>query len=879
MTKLVEGYGPLDAPLLWIGEAPGKEEVAQGKPFVGETGKTVRNAIRACGLDPDTDVRYTNAIPINPGTFPAGAAGTKLLDEWAAWFWKDVARCSPKVIVACGTQALRRIADWDLNISQWHGSLMDAGLNGERVPCIPVPHPAGISRDPRRALRGVFLQEVEWACQIASGAWKKPDTRKPEIIAVRTYAELTQALAEVGKDILVLDTEYNRESYHVHTIGFAAYSRPTRVYSVQYPSPDMLALLASRWRKQPFIAHNAHAELKSMRVMGVELEGTIYDTLQMHALVSPDLPHSLSFCARTLVADCCEWKHLSGEHPVLYNALDVMYCGLVAKVLIDKLRSEGLMDSLYLARVEPHIARTLMIEQRGLLVDKRRRDQIGAELQVKSAQAAQRVIEALGAKVAQRAKDIRNQIAKLTRNRDVLVEDARALALQSRECGHTTKLRAKPKSCEECIRVFSDYLVPAITQGKQLMKPVPSLTKLATELETRGFRVGNDEDTRWYVTEIAQLKRARKTETGLVAVNIDALEALSHDPIIQDIWMVKHCEKLQSTFLDIAIDDKGYAHPPILMHGTATGRPSSGREKSEGEANDAAFNAFNIPEAMRAIYVPRDGYVFVGGDLSDMEGRIVALTTGDPKLCELYRQGVDVHGYLGCRAYGLEVNDPSEYKSAAKGYKFQVGNVEWSARDAGKRANHGRRYGMGRRKAAQILKLPLDVINILFDAYDKEFEVLLRYQQDQVERVFGKVSRYSATGAPIYDRTPARVKWTATGRRRYYLGPRAALEKEVMSQDGQSLGADVWYTVVDRLCQPRSTDLRIPGLGRFVIGTYDSFLLEVPINRVDEAAAFLKACAEEPIDFLAKLPGAKLMPASIPIEIKVGSNYAFEEKR
>ena len=64
-STYVPGRGPKDAALVVLGEAPGSNEVKQGRPFVGASGWKQERWMRAAGVDPDL-VRYENVYPFYP---------------------------------------------------------------------------------------------------------------------------------------------------------------------------------------------------------------------------------------------------------------------------------------------------------------------------------------------------------------------------------------------------------------------------------------------------------------------------------------------------------------------------------------------------------------------------------------------------------------------------------------------------------------------------------------------------------------------------------------------------------------------------------------------------------------------------------------------
>jgi uracil-DNA glycosylase family 4 len=98
--------------LYLVGEAPGAEESAIGRPFVGPAGRALREMLEEAGIDPK-QVRMANAIPFRPmvhskGRKPRNRSPT--IDEvgrYGAEVLADVRRSKPEVIVALGSTAAR----------------------------------------------------------------------------------------------------------------------------------------------------------------------------------------------------------------------------------------------------------------------------------------------------------------------------------------------------------------------------------------------------------------------------------------------------------------------------------------------------------------------------------------------------------------------------------------------------------------------------------------------------------------------------------------------------------------------------------------------------------------------------------------------------
>lgn len=116
-TQLVFGEGSPDAELVFIGEAPGKNEDIQGKPFVGAAGKFLNEMLEMIGLKRE-DVYITNIVKYRPPN-----NRDPLPDEKAAflpYLEAQLDAIQPKLVITLGRHSLNCFLP-DLSISQVHG--------------------------------------------------------------------------------------------------------------------------------------------------------------------------------------------------------------------------------------------------------------------------------------------------------------------------------------------------------------------------------------------------------------------------------------------------------------------------------------------------------------------------------------------------------------------------------------------------------------------------------------------------------------------------------------------------------------------------------------------------------------------------------------
>lgn len=143
-TNLVMGDGNLDAEIVFIGEAPGKNEDEQGKPFVGAAGKFLNEMLSAAGMD-RTNVYITNIVKYRP---PENR-DPKPDEKKAFWPYlvKQLQIIDPKVIITLGRHSMEYFLP-DMKISQIHGDPKRVQFGDKKVVIIPLYHPAAALYNP-----------------------------------------------------------------------------------------------------------------------------------------------------------------------------------------------------------------------------------------------------------------------------------------------------------------------------------------------------------------------------------------------------------------------------------------------------------------------------------------------------------------------------------------------------------------------------------------------------------------------------------------------------------------------------------------------------------------------------------------------------------
>ncbi len=212
--------------------------------------------------------------------------------------------------------------------------------------------------------------------------------------------------------------------------------------------------------------------------------------------------------------------------------------------------------------------------------------------------------------------------------------------------------------------------------------------------------------------------KAKKTKTGQYATGEDVLAKLAaKHKIVDDILNFRELSKLKSTYVDalpaIVNPKTGRIHTSYAQAVAVTGRLSSTNP-----------NLQNIPirsergREVRKAFIPRDpARILVSADYSQIELRVVAAISGDPNMCDAFKQGKDIHTATAAKVYGIaesEVTKEQRYKA--------------------KSVNFGIIYGQGAFGLAENLGISRTEAKEIIDNYKKEFPNIQLYMDQQINK-------------------------------------------------------------------------------------------------------------------------------------------------
>ena len=329
-----------------------------------------------------------------------------------------------------------------------------------------------------------------------------------------------------------------------------------------------------------------------------------------------------------------------------------------------------------------------------------------------------------------------------------------------------------------------------------------------------------------------KLPGAKKTKTGY-STDASVLERLKEShPIIKLIMEYRQLMKLRSTYIDalpaLINPRTGRVHTSFNQAVTATGRLSSSDP-----------NLQNIPirgelgKQVRQAFIAEPPSLLVGGDYSQIELRILAHLSQDPRLLAAFQEDEDIHAATASEVFGVALSE-----------------VTPEMRRVAKVVNFGIIYGMSDYGLEQATELSREEAARFIDSYFQRYPGVKDYLESTKQQA--KEQGYVQT---------------LLGRRRYIpelsssnRQVREAAERMAINMPVQGTAADIIKVAMINL--QREIDRR--GLrSKMLLQVHDELLFEVPPEELDQMKALLKDI----------MSGAMELSVPLKVEIKVGRNW------
>ncbi|MGH7903219.1 MAG: DNA polymerase I [Candidatus Dormibacteraceae bacterium] len=333
--------------------------------------------------------------------------------------------------------------------------------------------------------------------------------------------------------------------------------------------------------------------------------------------------------------------------------------------------------------------------------------------------------------------------------------------------------------------------------------------------------------------EDLRLPAGKRTKTGY-STDADTLESLrDKHPVVGLILENRQLAKLKSTYVDALptlVDASGRVHTSWNQAVTATGRLSS-----------SSPNLMNIPirtelgqRIRRAFRAGEAGHVLFAADYSQIELRIAAHLSQDPRLLASFAAGQDIHA-----------------ATAAQVFKVPIEAVTADQRRLAKVANFGSLYGQGEYGLALQMGIPGDEARQFLKDYFGNYARLKEFL-DEIR------NQARETGVVV----------SATGRRRAIPDLRSpnfqlrqAADRMAINFPIQSLAADIIKIAMVRL----DAEMAAAKLaGRMTLQVHDELVFELPENEVEAFAEMVPRV----------MVGAYELQSGLAVEARAGRNWA-----
>ena len=323
-------------------------------------------------------------------------------------------------------------------------------------------------------------------------------------------------------------------------------------------------------------------------------------------------------------------------------------------------------------------------------------------------------------------------------------------------------------------------------------------------------------------------KKSRKSKTGY-STDVAVLNKLEGDhPLIDTILENRTLAKLKSTYVDALpslIQPKtGRVHTDFNQTVASTGRLSSSNPNLQNIPIRTAFS-----KRIRAGFLPKEDWILMAADYSQIELRILAHLSQEPELMRAFNAGEDVH-------------------TVTAQLLLEKEEVTSDERRLAKIINYGVIYGMGAQKFSRDIGVPVKVAKQFIDKFNQRYEKISSYMQS----------------VEVEAERDGYVK-TILGRRRYFRGlsqiggyQKAALLRSAVNAPIQGTSADII-----KVAMLRVNELLSEYQAKLLLQVHDELVFEVPPDEVAELQPKIKAAMESALELSVKLE----------VDIHTGKNW------
>jgi DNA polymerase-1 len=378
-------------------------------------------------------------------------------------------------------------------------------------------------------------------------------------------------------------------------------------------------------------------------------------------------------------------------------------------------------------------------------------------------------------------------------------------------------LTAVLASMEDAGVKIDEYRMGEITA--RLADRVEELEAKAYELAGEEFMIGSTQQVARILFEKLELTPGRKGKTGY-STDTRVLRSIRDEhelvPVIEE-W--REYSKLLNTYLgplpSLISPEDGRLHTTINQTAAVTGRLSTTNPNLQ-----AIPIRTELGREIRSAFIAEPGHRLLSADYSQIELRILAHVSGEPKLREAFARGDDIHTATAAEVLG---KDPA--------------TLTTGERSVAKMINFGIIYGISAFGLSENLEIPREQAQQYIDAYLARFPLV----QDFIQRTIEQAARDGYVTSLLGRRRPVQ-EIRASNRQTRSLGERLAVNFVM-----QGSNADIIKVAMIRIHRRLREEGRT---ARLVLQIHDELLLEVPETEVSAVRELVRAemCGAYPLD-------------------------------
>jgi DNA polymerase-1 len=369
----------------------------------------------------------------------------------------------------------------------------------------------------------------------------------------------------------------------------------------------------------------------------------------------------------------------------------------------------------------------------------------------------------------------------------------------------------------------------------RLADRVEELEAKAYELAGEEFMLGSTQQVARILFEQLGLTPGRKGKTGY-STDTRVLRSIRDEhEIVGVIEEWREYSKLLNTYLGplpTLIGEDGRLHTTFNQAVAATGRLSTTSPNLQ-----AIPIRTELGREIRSAFVAEAGHRLLSADYSQVELRILAHVSGEPKLREAFEAGEDIHAATAAEVLGKERSTLTK-----------------DERNVAKMVNFGIIYGISSFGLSENLEIPREEAQAYIDAYLARFP----HVQDFIQRTIEQAARDGYVTTLLGRRRPV-PEIRASNRQTRSLGERLAVNSVM-----QGTAADVIKAAMVAIHRRLRDEGRA---ARLVLQVHDELLLEVP----DAEVTAIKALVREEM--------CRAYPLDPPLEVDVGVGEDWNEAK